>query len=186
MSNPQKILQVTTGPIVNTSAPLPVLENADGRAINMNGTAGSFITGGPFGHSSGSAAYVNAAGTLRPDQIIDAFLLITGAGNFNITTPSAKEFVQYLGLQAPYGASLWPNTNNLVPTPYYPTFEFTITTGAGVVSTITGGTGVTFLTTGTLASNADSGALVASTTYRWRVVISNCTPGAEAVRILKF
>lgn len=186
MTTPQKFSQIQVSSPLSTSAPLPAVQNADGRLAGVNGTTGSFIIGGPMGNGQG-CSLKDGAGALRVDQMLDAFLRINGAGAIAVTTPTAAEIVQFLsqqGLpQAP--TSAWPNSSTTASV-YYPTFEWIVTTGAGATPTITGGAGVEFVASGTLANGATSGALVAQTTYKWRVVISEATPGAAKVRVLQF
>lgn len=186
MTTPAKFSQIVVSSPLSTAAPLPVVENADGRISNANGTSGSFLIGGPFGRGQGSSLK-DGAGALRVDQMLDANLRITGAGAIAVTTPTAAAIVSFLSEQGLPAAptSTWPN-GSTTATVYYPTFDWTVTTGAGSTPTITGGAGVEFVASGTWTNSANSGALVAQTTYNWRVVVSEATPGSAKIRVLQF
>ena len=185
MSKPTKFTQIVPGDNLSTCAPLPATVNNDQRSSNLLGTEGCFIAAGPMARGIGVLSFPNAVTTLTADQIFGTWVTVTGAGANNITTPTAAQIVAFLTTQfARVPTVAFPNTGTgATPVQYYPGFRFTLSMVG--TSALVMGTGCLYYVTGTSASAGTTGALVAGSNNSYEVIVTNATPGAEAVAFLR-
>lgn len=193
MSKPTKITQISPGNSLSTCAPLPATVNNDGRSSNLLGTEGAFISAGPMLAGTGIISFPNAGNTtLTPDQIVGTFMTIAAGAN-TWKFPTAASIVSFLTTQyALVPSAAFPNTaaapvaNVSATTPaYYPAFFLRIGT-LGTPTLDTAGTGCLLYPTGPGSVGATSfGPLTANTVTAYVGIVTNATPGAEAVAFLK-
>lgn len=192
MSKPTKITQVVPGDTLSTAAPLPASVNNDGRSTNLIGTEGPFITAGPILAGTGIISFPNAGNTtLTADQVVGTFISIAAGAN-TWTLPTAAQIVSYLTQQFARNPSVaFPNTAaapvaNISATPatWYPAFMFRVgAVGTPTLSFVSGC--LTYPAGPGSVGAATSGALVAGTVATYLAVVTNSTPGAEAVAFFR-
>lgn len=190
-----KLIQYT-GPARANDGRLPVTEAGDGRVgLSTKGSRGPFIIQGVQSQGYLFKGFSTAAdATLTPAQVVGANLGLAALGaNRTYTLPSAAEIVSFIGsdlcqpstvLVPPIAQTTGTGVSYLLPA-----FDFTVTFTDAVNSiTLSGGTRVTYHRSGNL-SKADDTSITALNTYpgvaRFLVVITNATPGAEQVAILR-
>jgi hypothetical protein len=192
MSKPTKITQIVPGDNLTTAAPLPATVNPDGRSSNLLGTEGAFICAGPVGEGLGILSLPNAgATTLTVDQVIGVFITIAAGAN-TWTLPTAAQIVSYINTQyARVPTVAFPNTAaapvaNISATPatWYPAFRFRV--GTLGTPTLSFGAGCLYYPSGPGSVGAATlGPLTANTITNFLVIVTNATPGAEAVAFLR-
>jgi hypothetical protein len=192
MSKPTKITQIVPGDTLSTSAPLPATVNPDGRSANLLGTEGAFIASGPLLDGLGVISFPNAGNTtLTADQVVGCFISIAAGAN-TWSLPSAAEIVSYLTQQYARNPSVaFPNTAaapvanvSATPATWYPAFTFRVGALGTPTLSFTGGCLMYPTGPGSVGA-ATSGALTANTVTNYRCIVTNSTPGSEAVAFLK-
>lgn len=203
-TKPTKLIQITAPPAADTSR-LPVTRASDQRATGLQGTTGTFVSGGVQG--TGLPVYVISdpvTANLTADQVIGAqvcFGAVAGA-NLDINFPSAASIVSYVGadlVRVRPGAT--PTNGNAIPLSpitdgpriyeafdcYIQVFDANSTYTIGTNNTAANPAAAgTYVYGGGFTQNASTINIGAGALrfVHLKVIIANATPGSELVWVI--
>lgn len=189
-----KLIQYT-GPARANDGRLPVTESAAGQVgLSTKGSRGPWVASGVTGQGRLFKGFTQATHTLTPAQVIGANIGVAALlGNYVWTLPTAAEIVSYLGsdLVSPPAAIAdpVPATTNTGASFLGVSFPFTVSFTDGI-NTIQFGasTGVSYHFGGNPAV-AGVATFPPFNSYpgvqKFRVVVTNATPGSEAVSVYR-